>query len=68
MLLTDELTDREKEVLQMLGKGHTAESIALEYEVNITTSRRWLQEIRAKLNANTDTQAVVMALTAGLIE
>jgi DNA-binding CsgD family transcriptional regulator len=67
-LLTDNLTDDEKLTLKMLGKGQTPEEIADAMGLHRQTVYSRTRGARDKLGARTDIQAVVMALTAGIVE
>ena len=68
MLLTDELTDKEKQVLRMLARGKKPKDIAAVYGVSDNTARYWMDNICKKVKAETILQAFGIALNAGVIE
>lgn len=61
------LTTREREVLALLGQASTAEDIACNLKVSINTVRKHIAAILAKLNANSQLEAVITAQRGGLI-
>lgn len=61
------LTAREREVLAMLGQASSAEVIAAQLELSINTVRKHIAAILAKLQANSQLEAVITAQRAGLI-
>jgi DNA-binding NarL/FixJ family response regulator len=65
--LIDELTQREKEVLQLLAEGLTNRAIAHRLEVSEHTVKFHVNSLLSKLNAQSRTEAVVRATRLGLI-
>ena len=61
------LTDRELEVLQLLGKGMTAAGIGRVLGISLNTSRGYIKTLHAKLGVATQLEAVVRAQHLGLI-
>src|SRR5204863_3276876 len=61
-----DLTDREHEVLVLLGRGRTNREIARELKIQDTTVRTHLCHILAKLNLRNRTAAVVYAIQSEL--
>ena len=66
--LTDPLTDRETEVLQLLARPLSVAQIAAELFVSIHTARNHVRAVLAKLDASSQLEAVVNAVRLGLIE
>jgi PAS domain S-box-containing protein len=62
-----ELTDRELEILRLLGKGGTTPSIAGQLHIGRTTVNNHVQHIRRKLDVHTRLEAIRRAEHAGLI-
>ena len=62
-----ELTDRELEILRLLGKGGTTSSIAAELHISRTTVNNHVQHILRKLDAHTRLEAIRRAEHARLI-
>jgi DNA-binding NarL/FixJ family response regulator len=65
--LPAELSDREREVLQMAADGSSPKEIALGLHVSIHTVRNHLRHTMEKLDAHTKLEAVVAAARLGLI-
>lgn len=61
------LTDREKEVLQLVARGQSNRSIAEQLAISEATVRTHVSNILAKLNLDSRTQAVLYALREGLV-
>lgn len=61
------LTEREREVLQLLGKGMTAAGIGRVLGISLNTSRGYIKTLHAKLGVTTQLEAVVRAQHLGLI-
>lgn len=64
----DRLTDREKETLTALARGHAVQQIAAAWTVSETTVRSHVRAILHKLDARSQLQAVVRAVHAGWID
>ncbi|MCP5095656.1 MAG: response regulator transcription factor [Chloroflexi bacterium] len=63
----DDLTPREKEVIQLLAEGMTNKAIAQQLSISNHTVKFHVNAILTKLNAQSRTQAVVRATRLGLI-
>jgi DNA-binding CsgD family transcriptional regulator len=63
----NELTGREADVLQLLGKGYCNKLIARELDIGVGTVKSHLKRVMSKLNVTARTQAVVVATQRGLI-
>lgn len=61
------LTDREREVLRMIGNGKTNAQIAADLVISEKTVKGHVGNILAKLDLNDRTQAAVLAWRSGLI-
>jgi DNA-binding NarL/FixJ family response regulator len=64
----EELTTREVEVLALAGKGFTNKAIGLQLEISDRTVQGHLAKIYGKLQANSRTEAVMRAVSLGLIK
>jgi DNA-binding NarL/FixJ family response regulator len=62
------LTPREKQVLGLLGQGLTNVAISQELGISSHTVRTHLQAIFRKLGASQRTEAIVLAMNAGLLD
>jgi DNA-binding NarL/FixJ family response regulator len=62
------LTSREQEVLVLVGRGQTNKAIALELGISDRTVQGHLANIFVKLHAASRTEAVMRAVSLGLIE
>lgn len=62
-----ELTDRELEILGLLGKGKTTSAVADTLHISSTTVNNHVQHILRKLNSHTRLEAIRRAEHAGLI-
>lgn len=62
------LTDRELEVLTLAGKGFTNKAIGLQLGISDRTVQGHLAKTYSKLQANSRTEAVMRAVSLGLIE
>lgn len=60
--LTESLTTREKEILELLAKGQMNKEVAFHLEISIGTVRKHIQNIYEKLHVNTRVEAVNMYL------
>ena len=63
-----DLTDREHEVLGLMGQGLSNREIGAELEISANTAKFHVKAVLDKLGAQTRTEAVVLALRAGLLE
>ncbi len=62
-----ELTDRELEVLTLAGKGYTNKAIGVQLGISSRTVQGHLAKTYQKLDANSRTEAVMKAVSLGLI-
>jgi DNA-binding NarL/FixJ family response regulator len=62
------LSDRQREILQMLADGMQTEAVAQKLGLSTETVRTHTKRILAKLGADTRTQAVAIGIRTGLIE
>lgn len=61
------LTEREREVLQLCCHGMTALEISKKLEISVTTVKYFMNQIRTKMNTLNTTQSVAKALKLGII-
>jgi two-component system, NarL family, response regulator LiaR len=64
----DRLTPREREVLQLIGRGFPNKQIARELDVSERTVKTHVGHVLAKLGVADRTQAAVLAVRAGLVD
>jgi NarL family two-component system response regulator LiaR len=64
----DRLTRREREVLQLIGRGFSNKRIAQELRLSEKTVKTHVGHVLAKLGVDDRTQAAVLAVRAGLID
>jgi DNA-binding NarL/FixJ family response regulator len=62
------LTDRELEVLSLAGKGFTNKAIGVQLDISARTVQGHLAKTYAKLEAGSRTEAVMRAVSLGLID
>ncbi len=62
-----ELTEREREVLQLLAQGMANKQIAHELTISLRTAKFHVSSLLSKLNASNRTEAVTEAVARGLI-
>ena len=63
----DVLTDREREVLALVGRGLSNEEIAAELVISVATARTHVSRAMTKLHARDRAQLVVVAYESGLV-
>ena len=63
----ESLTDREREVLKLLGRGMSNKEIALELVLTEMTVKGYVSDLLAKLGVSDRTQAALMAVGYGLV-
>ncbi|MBC8883810.1 response regulator transcription factor [Flavobacterium piscinae] len=56
--LTESLTGREREILELLAKGQMNKEVAAVLEISVGTVRKHIQNIYEKLHVNTRVEAV----------
>ncbi len=61
------ITDREREVLTLVGTGLSNTEIAAELCISVATAKTYLTRLLTKLNARDRVQLVIMAYEAGLV-
>jgi len=66
--LLDALTEREREVLRLVGQGFSNEEIARELVVSPLTAKTHVSRIMAKLGARDRVRLVVLAYETGLVQ
>lgn len=66
--LHDELTERELEILLLMAKGHSNQSIADELFIALKTVKTHVSNILSKLDVQDRTQAVVYAFQNGVVQ
>lgn len=64
----EDLTDRELEVLALAGKGYTNKAIGIQLGISDRTVQGHLAKTYSKLQAGSRTEAVMRAVSLGLIE
>jgi LuxR family maltose regulon positive regulatory protein len=65
--LVELLTERELEVLRLIGEGHSNQDIATALVITINTVKKHASSIYGKLGVHSRTQAVVRAQELGLL-
>lgn len=65
--MVEELTDREIEVVRLAGKGYTNKAIGVQLGISDRTVQGHLAKIYSKLEASSRTEAVMKAVSMGLI-
>ena len=63
----DQLTPREREVLQLVARGQTNQEIGRDLTVSVSTVKTHVEHIIAKLGVSDRTQAAVLAAELGLL-
>ncbi|MGW0605815.1 response regulator [Streptomyces sp. NPDC002640] len=65
--LPDRVTERETEVLTLVGRGLTNTEIAERLHITVATAKTYLTRLLAKLDARDRVQLVIIAYEAGLV-
>lgn len=66
--IKSELSERECEVLQLLAQGLTNKQIAVQLEIQLSTTKQYVSNIFAKLEVKSRAEAAATALRLGLIK
>ena len=67
-MLAEELSEREREVLQLIANGFSNTEIAQQLHLSDGTVRNYVSALFAKLGVSDRTQAAVLALRFGIVE
>jgi DNA-binding CsgD family transcriptional regulator len=67
-LSTSLVSDREREVIELVAQGLSAKQIAQRLEITPRTVERHFENVRNKLRAKNQAHMVAKALTSGMIE
>jgi LuxR family maltose regulon positive regulatory protein len=62
------ITKRQREILNLLARGHSYEDIGLALDLSINTVRSHVRAIYERLGASTKVEAVVAALELNLLD
>ncbi len=62
----DALTPREVEFLRLLARGHTNQHIAKDLFISVSTVKKHVREVLAKLRVSDRTQAALRAVEMGM--
>ena len=65
---TNLLSDREIEVLQLVGQGKSNKEIAMDLDISVNTVKVHLSNIFKKLNVSSRTEATIYAIEHGMVE
>jgi DNA-binding NarL/FixJ family response regulator len=63
-----ELTDRQKEVLQLIAEGKTDEQIAVEFVISPKTVSRHRKDLREAFNAHSTVEMISKAISLGFVD
>lgn len=67
VILADHLTEREVEVIRLLGDGQSNKQIADSLGISLATTKKHVRNIIEKLHAHGRTQAALLAAQAGIV-
>ena len=67
MIQVDPLTMKEKEILRLIANGYFNKQIAADFNVSEQAVKNCMTRILRKLDANNRTEAVVKAVSSGLV-
>jgi len=68
LILHDDLTNREKEVLQLIANGHSNQEIADDLFITLKTVKTHVSNILSKLEVSDRTQAAIYALKNDIVD
>ena len=63
-----EITEREREILLLVGEGYENDAIARRLHLSVNTVKTYMQRVLAKLRAHSRAHAVALAIRHGLID
>jgi DNA-binding NarL/FixJ family response regulator len=66
--VTDLVTDRQREILNLLANGHSYDDIGVALDLSVNTVRSHVRILYERLGVSTKVEAVVVALELGLVE
>ena len=67
MIQIDRLTVREKEILRLIALGYFNKQIAVDFNISEQAVKNYMTRILRKLDAANRTEAVVKAVSSGLV-
>ena len=65
--IVDNLTYRERQVLQLLANGYSTEEISVELQISIITARNHINKVMDKFGVNSRLQAVLTGIKLDLL-
>jgi DNA-binding NarL/FixJ family response regulator len=66
--LYEQLTPREREILQLLAKGYSTRKIAEQLTISVNTTRNHIQHLLQKLNVHSRLEAVITGIKWDLVD
>jgi DNA-binding NarL/FixJ family response regulator len=66
--VTDIVTDRQREILNLLANGHSYDDIGTALDLSVNTVRSHVRMLYERLGVSTKVEAVVVALELGIVE
>lgn len=67
MQVSSDLTEREREVLQLIAEGNTSQQIADKLNISIRTAEKHRANLRAKIGANSQADLIHYAIQNGIV-
>jgi PAS domain S-box-containing protein len=64
----DDITEREREILMLVGDGYENDQIARRLHLSVNTIKTYIRRALAKLGANSRAHAVALAIRRGLLD